>query len=116
MYQSGFDPAWAEQSAGTVLLNDTVRSAIGEQVDEVDFLMGGEPYKWRFAPEPRVVRTIVLVGATSPARALVTGEAFAREHGKRLASRPRAGAPDESDRADASERPLGLTGAWKRRP
>lgn len=90
VYQSGFDPAWAEQSAGTVLLNDTVRSAIGEQVDEVDFLMGGEPYKWRFAPQPRVVRTIVLVGATSPARALVAGEAFAREHGKRFASRPRA--------------------------
>ena len=89
VYQSGFDPAFAEQSAGMVLLNDTIRSAIGEQVDDVDLLLGGEPFKWRFAPQPRPVRTVALVGARRPVRLLVAGEAAARRRGRGLAEHPR---------------------------
>jgi CelD/BcsL family acetyltransferase involved in cellulose biosynthesis len=89
VYQSGFDPAFAEQSAGMTLLNDTTRSAIGEQVDDVDLLLGGEAFKWRFAPEPRPVRTVALVGARRPARLLVAGEAAARRRGRGLAKHPR---------------------------
>lgn len=89
VYQSGFDPAWAEQSAGMLLLNDTVRAAIAEDAEEVDLLLGGEAFKWRFAPDPRVVRTVIVVGAARPARLLASGEAFARERGRRLARHPR---------------------------
>jgi CelD/BcsL family acetyltransferase involved in cellulose biosynthesis len=91
IYQSGFDPAYAEQSAGMLLMNDTVRSAIAEDVEEVDLLLGGEAYKWRFAPDPREVHTVVLVGARTPARLLVSGEAAARRRARSLASRPRLG-------------------------
>jgi len=91
LYQGGFDPAWSEQSAGLLLLNDTVRAAIGERVDEVDLLLGDEPYKWRFAPEPREVRTVALVGAAHPARALLSFEAGLRRRGRGMASRPLVG-------------------------
>jgi CelD/BcsL family acetyltransferase involved in cellulose biosynthesis len=91
VYQSGFDPAWTEQSAGTVLLNDTVRSAIGEGAEVVDLLLGGEAYKWRFAPEPRRVRTVAVVGAVRPARLLVSAEAFGRRHARGVLDRPGIG-------------------------
>jgi hypothetical protein len=58
-------------------------------VDEVDLLLGGEPFKWRFAPEPGPVRTVALVGARSPARFLVSAEAAARRRGRGLARYPR---------------------------
>jgi CelD/BcsL family acetyltransferase involved in cellulose biosynthesis len=92
VYQSGFDPAFAQHSAGMLLLNDTVRSAIGEEgVDDVDLMLGGEGYKWRFAPEAREVRSVVLVGAWRPARLLVSGEAMARRRGRALGRRPGVG-------------------------
>lgn len=91
VYQSGFDPSFADQSAGMLLLNDTVRSAIGERAHEVDLLLGGEPYKWRFAPESRHVRSVVLVAATSPIRLLIAAEAIARRRSRRLAASSRLG-------------------------
>jgi CelD/BcsL family acetyltransferase involved in cellulose biosynthesis len=84
VYQSGFDPAYAEQGAGMLLLNDTVRSAIGERADDIDLLLGQEPFKWRFAPERRTVRTVTLVRPMQPARILVSAEAGARRYGRRL--------------------------------
>ncbi len=91
VYQSGFDPAFAEHSAGMLLLNDTVRSAIGEHADDVDLLLGAEAFKWRFAPDPREVSTLILVGAHRPARLLAEAERTARRHGRGLASRPLVG-------------------------
>lgn len=91
VYQSGFDPAWSEQSAGMLLLNDTVRSAIGEHAEEVDLLLGGEPFKWRFAPEARHMYTVALVGSARPARVLISAEAAARRYGKRAATSRRIG-------------------------
>ena len=91
VYQSGFDPAYAEWSPGALLLNDTIRSAIGEQAGEVDLLLGGEPFKWRFAPERRRIHTLYLVGAMRPARLLASSEAAARRRGRRLLDRPRVG-------------------------
>ena len=91
VYQSGFDPAYAGWSPGALLLNDTIRSAIDEQAGEVDLLLGGEPYKWRFAPERRAIHTLYLVGAMRPARLLASSEAAARRRGRRLLDRPRVG-------------------------
>lgn len=84
-YQGGFDPAWARQSVGLLLVALTLRDAISEGASEFDFLLGEEPYKWRFADDSRAVHTVALVPARSPLRLLVGGEALARRAGRRAA-------------------------------
>lgn len=91
-YQGGFDPAWAERHPGLLIANVTVRSAIEEGAEDVDFLLGNEDYKWRFASDARVVHTLVLVRARSAARVVASAEAFARRRGRGLAQHPRFGA------------------------
>lgn len=88
-YQSGFDPALASLSVGTLLMADTVREAITEGAIEFDMLIGDEAYKRRFTNSEREVQTVVLVGAMRPTRLLAIGEALARRHGRAL--RDRAG-------------------------
>jgi len=90
-YQSGFDPEWAEHSVGSVLLGMTIRSAIEEGAHEFDMLLGTEPYKRRFADRSRPVETVVVTTAGTPRSLLLTGEAFARRHGRELARHPRLG-------------------------
>ena len=90
-YQSGFDPEWAEHSVGSVLLGMTIRSAIEEGAHEFDMLLGTEPYKRRFADRSRPVETVVVATAGTPRSLLLTGEAFARRHGRELARHPRLG-------------------------
>lgn len=80
-YQSGFDPAWASHSVGTLLMADTVRSALDEGAAEFDMLLGDETYKKRFANASREVHTVLLTGALRPTRMLAIGEAWARRHG-----------------------------------
>lgn len=77
-YQGGFDPAWAKQSVGMLIVADTVRSAIAEGASEFDFLLGEESYKHRFATDSRTVTTAVLVGSQRPARLLAMVEAWLR--------------------------------------
>ncbi len=45
-YLSGFDPAVAKLSPGAVLLGWVIDEAIGEGVEEIDFLRGAEDYKY----------------------------------------------------------------------
>jgi CelD/BcsL family acetyltransferase involved in cellulose biosynthesis len=45
-YMSGYDPDLAEISPGTLILAHAIEQAIGEGAFEVDFLRGGEPYKY----------------------------------------------------------------------
>lgn len=52
-YQSGFDPAFARESAGLVLLGVAVRGAMAEGIDELDLLHGTEHYKEHWARERR---------------------------------------------------------------
>jgi CelD/BcsL family acetyltransferase involved in cellulose biosynthesis len=54
-------------------------------------LLGTESYKRRFADRSRSVETIVVATAGSPRSMLLTGEALARERGRRLAKNPRLG-------------------------
>lgn len=44
-YQSGFDPAWADYSVGTLLLGECIKTAIEERSSEFDFLRGEGVYK-----------------------------------------------------------------------
>jgi len=50
-FQSGFDPAAAALSPGTVLVAEAIRLAIEDGATGFDFLRGDEPYKRRWAPD-----------------------------------------------------------------
>src|SRR5262249_5555669 len=47
-YNSGYHPAYAEVSAGLVLLAERIRQAMARGFAAFDFLRGHEPYKYRF--------------------------------------------------------------------
>lgn len=91
VYQSGFDPAWADHKPGLASMNDAVRAAVGEGADEFNMLLGDEEYKERFVSDTRHVHTVSLAPAGSPARLLISAEAGARRRGRRLARRPGIG-------------------------
>jgi CelD/BcsL family acetyltransferase involved in cellulose biosynthesis len=59
-YLSGFDPAHARRSPGTALLAWTIRSAIHEGAEEVDFLRNREAYKYQWGARDRVNRKLLL--------------------------------------------------------
>ena len=92
IYQSGFDPAWASNSVGALLLVQTVRAGIEEGAEEVDMLLGEEAYKQRFAAATRTVHTVTLVPAGAPRRLLAAAEAAARRRARGLANTPYVGA------------------------
>jgi CelD/BcsL family acetyltransferase involved in cellulose biosynthesis len=48
-YQSGRDPDFLKYRLGTVLLNESIKQAIGENAAEYDLLTGEESYKYRWA-------------------------------------------------------------------
>lgn len=47
-YQSGYDPAFAKNSPGLVLMNFSIEKAIKNGMSEYDFLRGEEKYKAKF--------------------------------------------------------------------
>ncbi len=59
-YLSGFDPALAPYSPGTLCVAFAIESAINEGLREVDFLRGDEPYKLGWGAQARTNRTIFL--------------------------------------------------------
>jgi hypothetical protein len=79
-YQSGFDPAWAEHSIGTVLLGHCIRAAIDGGRRRFDFLRGDEPYKWRWTGLARATRRLQV-------RYKGTPDAVAKFWGGRLVGR-----------------------------
>lgn len=52
-YQMAFDPAFAKESVGLVLLGLSIRQALKEGALEYDFLHGAEPYKFLWTAEMR---------------------------------------------------------------
>lgn len=59
-YQSGYDPAFAKQSPGLVLLARTIEDAFVEGATEYDFLHGSEPYKFEWATGERATVSIAV--------------------------------------------------------
>jgi CelD/BcsL family acetyltransferase involved in cellulose biosynthesis len=53
-YLMGFDPAFAFESPGTLIVAHALQEAMGEGVEEFHFLRGEESYKYRWGAEPRV--------------------------------------------------------------
>jgi CelD/BcsL family acetyltransferase involved in cellulose biosynthesis len=57
-YQTGFDPAWASQGAGSVLLGRVIEDVITRlHAKEFDFLRGDESYKYSWTKDERIMQT-----------------------------------------------------------
>jgi len=95
-YQAGRDPRWEREAIGFVLLAHTVREALEDGVPEYRLLLGGEPYKARFASEDPGLETAVIGNR-------VVGRAAARAYAAAGAMRPAV-----RDRLVASARWFGL--------
>lgn len=57
-YKPCFDPAVARLSPGTVLLSYLMRDAMEHELDELDFTVGAEPFKYRYARTERTNVTL----------------------------------------------------------
>ena len=62
MYQCGMAPALAAHRPGWLLNIATIRHAIEQGLDKVDFLRGDEPYKCQLGGEPTELLETCLVG------------------------------------------------------
>jgi CelD/BcsL family acetyltransferase involved in cellulose biosynthesis len=62
-YQLGRDPEWERASVGSILEAFTIRNALEERVAEYRFLLGNEPYKYRYANEDPELETIGAAGS-----------------------------------------------------
>jgi CelD/BcsL family acetyltransferase involved in cellulose biosynthesis len=90
-YQSGFDPRYARQSVGLVILGLSIRSAIEEGAAEFDLLHGDEPYKSHWARERRVLARAQAYprgGASLVLRAFAGLEGRGRRLARRLLPEP----------------------------
>jgi CelD/BcsL family acetyltransferase involved in cellulose biosynthesis len=63
-YQAGFDPRWAKQSVGMVLMGSIIRDCIARGVSEFDFLRGDESYKYRWSRVERQTADAVVWNRT----------------------------------------------------
>lgn len=65
LYNSSYDPVFADASPGVVLLASMIERAIGEGMPRFDFLKGDEAYKFRLGATERPLTEIVATaGAT----------------------------------------------------
>lgn len=85
-YQTGFDPAWMKDGAGSILLAMVVEDAIERyHATEFDFLRGTEDYKYAWTSEERVLQTC-FVWNSSPIAGLSSVEFSGRKKLSNLAS------------------------------
>jgi CelD/BcsL family acetyltransferase involved in cellulose biosynthesis len=78
-YQSGFDPAAADDSPGEVLLGMVIENLIGRGVREFNFLRGAQPHKLRWARHRRETMRIEAWARTARSRALALVDRVAAE-------------------------------------
>jgi CelD/BcsL family acetyltransferase involved in cellulose biosynthesis len=57
-YKPSYDPAFARLSPGKVLLSQLIRDALERELDELDFTVGAEPFKYRYARTERTNVTL----------------------------------------------------------
>jgi len=69
-YQSGRDPNLEHESPGMALLTHAIRSAMDDQIREVNFLRGHEPYKYRFATDDPGLDSVCVTRGPAAAAAL----------------------------------------------
>lgn len=88
-YLAGFDPEWAEQRVGHVLLCHTIAAAIEEGAEEYDMLLGDESYKSRFSTDERRLQTLILTPAYSPQGVAAAAEVSLWSLSRRLSAKRR---------------------------
>jgi CelD/BcsL family acetyltransferase involved in cellulose biosynthesis len=91
-YQSGWDPRYARDSIGSVLVLHALELAAGHGARTFDFLRGREPYKYRFGAQDRCDLTWLAPGGAAGA---LLG---ARQRIRRRRSTRRTGRPDAAPR------------------
>jgi CelD/BcsL family acetyltransferase involved in cellulose biosynthesis/SAM-dependent methyltransferase len=109
-YVTGFDPAFAYESPGTLVVGDAIEAAWREGARAFHFLRGREAYKSAWGARPRWnLRRVVTPGEVRPARAEV-GAALSL-------MRVLIGATDraEAERAVAAA-PAAVRGLWAQHP
>ena len=67
-YQAGYDPAWSNESVGSVLFGEAIRLAAEEGAKAYDMLLGDEAFKMRYATRSGDAAHVVLAGKWSRAR------------------------------------------------
>jgi CelD/BcsL family acetyltransferase involved in cellulose biosynthesis len=77
-YQAGWDPAYAREAVGLVLLAHTVRAAMEDGMSEYRFLRGGEAFKARFGPRDDGLVTVGLAPGPMGRAALAGARATLR--------------------------------------
>jgi len=90
-YQSGFDPAYRQQSVGMVTMGLAIQHAIMEGAEEYDFLHGTESYKFLWTTESRDLLRIRLFPPSSGGalcRAALQGEEVAKRIARRVLPAP----------------------------
>ena len=69
MYNSGFDPAFADLSVGLLLKATTIRDAIERGLDSFEFLRGDEQYKYHLGGVDQAVYRMTVVRDGGPGEA-----------------------------------------------
>src|SRR5262249_10923911 len=59
-----YDPAYERASPGILLMNDYTKWAFDNGITEVDYLLGAEPYKFRYANQE--TRLHIFIAARTP--------------------------------------------------
>jgi CelD/BcsL family acetyltransferase involved in cellulose biosynthesis len=77
-YNCCYDPAWKDESVGTVLQWETMQAAIAAGCREYDFLRGDEPYKYQWGAQPRRQVKIRVSRVSPKLRLLEIGARLAR--------------------------------------
>jgi CelD/BcsL family acetyltransferase involved in cellulose biosynthesis len=77
-YQAGWDPAWARDGIGLVLLAHSVRAATQDGMTEYRFLRGGEAFKARFGPRDAGLLTLGLASGPGGRALLAAARAILR--------------------------------------
>jgi serine acetyltransferase len=88
-YQSGFDPAYRQQSVGLVTMGLAIQHAIMEGAEEYDLLHGTESYKYLWTSEVRDLERIRLFPPSAGGRLCrmaVQGEMVAKRAARRVLS------------------------------
>jgi CelD/BcsL family acetyltransferase involved in cellulose biosynthesis len=80
----GFDPAYADERVGFLLVAHTIERAAEEGSAVYDMLWGDEPYKRRFETGRRHADSVLLTRRGHPASALVSGVSWSRSCVRRL--------------------------------
>lgn len=104
-YNSGFDPGYARQSVGLVLLGLSIKSAVARGCSVYDFLRGGEAYKFDWATRSTNLITVGLNRGTPRA----VGYEHLRKSWSNIRNLSRSILP-----ARASETIAAWRRAWKR--